>query len=384
MWRSVTPGPFIDKHQGMTLLHLAAALGYAKLVRTMLTWKAENSNVILEAEIDALSQDKDGYTPLVSSASSKSIFHAQTCSVSTLPYLLRHWPAPVATPRRRSYCTSGTRTRWTCATTRRRARSRWRATTATVSWPASSSGRRRSGSASSSAHQPVLPFRRLPPSRRRRRLLPARIPPLPPLRQTHCQPAARTTLPAPPHRRPRRPKRPRICSAIWTKAIVAVAMVATAAATVVQLTVKPRTVITTCSRVVWAVICTRWRTMHPGRCTTSLTWTKSSATARACTGRTAIAAATTTSVWWRPSIRPSRRRVFRRTARWRVPARPPGHRAVVGYTTGWRTPTPIRCSRTHCHRTRTATAAMTVCSCGPVPSTRGMFLSAEMLDLSWC
>uniref|UniRef100_A0A8W7P518 CG-1 domain-containing protein n=1 Tax=Anopheles coluzzii TaxID=1518534 RepID=A0A8W7P518_ANOCL len=64
MWRSVTPGPFIDKHQGMTLLHLAAALGYAKLVRTMLTWKAENSNVILEAEIDALSQDKDGYTPL--------------------------------------------------------------------------------------------------------------------------------------------------------------------------------------------------------------------------------------------------------------------------------------------------------------------------------
>uniref|UniRef100_A0A182P0P4 CG-1 domain-containing protein n=1 Tax=Anopheles epiroticus TaxID=199890 RepID=A0A182P0P4_9DIPT len=64
MWRSVTPGPFIDKHQGMTLLHLAAALGYAKLVRTMLTWKAENSNVILEAEIDALSQDKDGFTPL--------------------------------------------------------------------------------------------------------------------------------------------------------------------------------------------------------------------------------------------------------------------------------------------------------------------------------
>ncbi|XP_058053807.1 uncharacterized protein LOC131205638 [Anopheles bellator] len=64
MWRSVTPSPFIDKHRGMTLLHLAAALGYAKLVRTMLTWKAENSNVILEAEIDALSQDKDGHTPL--------------------------------------------------------------------------------------------------------------------------------------------------------------------------------------------------------------------------------------------------------------------------------------------------------------------------------
>ncbi|XP_053688372.1 uncharacterized protein LOC128737701 isoform X2 [Sabethes cyaneus] len=65
IWRSVTPGSWIGKHRGMTLLHLASALGYAKLVRTMLTWKAENSNVILEAEIDALSQDQDGFTPLM-------------------------------------------------------------------------------------------------------------------------------------------------------------------------------------------------------------------------------------------------------------------------------------------------------------------------------
>ncbi|XP_055531711.1 calmodulin-binding transcription activator 1 isoform X2 [Wyeomyia smithii] len=65
IWRSVTPGSWIGKHRGMTLLHLASALGYSKLVRTMLTWKAENSNVILEAEIDALSQDQDGFTPLM-------------------------------------------------------------------------------------------------------------------------------------------------------------------------------------------------------------------------------------------------------------------------------------------------------------------------------
>ncbi|XP_055619380.1 calmodulin-binding transcription activator 1 isoform X3 [Toxorhynchites rutilus septentrionalis] len=65
IWRSVTPGSWLGKHRGMTLLHLASALGYAKLVRTMLTWKSENSNVILEAEIDALSQDQDGYTPLM-------------------------------------------------------------------------------------------------------------------------------------------------------------------------------------------------------------------------------------------------------------------------------------------------------------------------------
>ncbi|XP_062553575.1 uncharacterized protein LOC134218497 isoform X5 [Armigeres subalbatus] len=65
MWRSVTPGSWIGKHRGMTLLHLASALGYPKLVRTMLTWKTENSNVILEAEIDALSQDQEGFTPLM-------------------------------------------------------------------------------------------------------------------------------------------------------------------------------------------------------------------------------------------------------------------------------------------------------------------------------
>lgn len=50
----------------MTLLHLAAALGYSRLVCTMFTWRSENPSVILETEIDALSQDSDGFTPLVS------------------------------------------------------------------------------------------------------------------------------------------------------------------------------------------------------------------------------------------------------------------------------------------------------------------------------
>lgn len=49
----------------MTLLHLASALGYSKLVCTMLTWRSENPSLILETEIDALSQDNMGYTPLV-------------------------------------------------------------------------------------------------------------------------------------------------------------------------------------------------------------------------------------------------------------------------------------------------------------------------------
>lgn len=53
-------------YKGMTLLHLASALGYSKLVCVMLTWRSENPNVILDTEIDALSQDSQGFTPLVS------------------------------------------------------------------------------------------------------------------------------------------------------------------------------------------------------------------------------------------------------------------------------------------------------------------------------
>ncbi|CAG9862937.1 unnamed protein product [Phyllotreta striolata] len=52
-------------HRGMTLLHLAASLGYSRLVCAMLHWRAENSSLLLETEVDALSLDEDGYTPLM-------------------------------------------------------------------------------------------------------------------------------------------------------------------------------------------------------------------------------------------------------------------------------------------------------------------------------
>ncbi|XP_065367285.1 uncharacterized protein Camta isoform X2 [Calliphora vicina] len=51
-------------YKGMTLLHLAAALGYNKLVCALLNWRSENPHIILETEIDAFSQDSHGYTPL--------------------------------------------------------------------------------------------------------------------------------------------------------------------------------------------------------------------------------------------------------------------------------------------------------------------------------
>lgn len=54
-----------SSHRNMTLLHLAASLGYSKLVCAMLHWRAENSSLLLETEVDALSQDGDGYTPLM-------------------------------------------------------------------------------------------------------------------------------------------------------------------------------------------------------------------------------------------------------------------------------------------------------------------------------
>lgn len=49
----------------MTLLHLAAALGYSRLVCSLLHWRTENSSLLLDTEIDALSRDDHGYTPLV-------------------------------------------------------------------------------------------------------------------------------------------------------------------------------------------------------------------------------------------------------------------------------------------------------------------------------
>lgn len=51
--------------KGMSLLHLAAFLGYSRLVSTLLVWRSENPNAVLDTEIDALSQDIDGFTPLV-------------------------------------------------------------------------------------------------------------------------------------------------------------------------------------------------------------------------------------------------------------------------------------------------------------------------------
>ncbi|XP_055315891.1 calmodulin-binding transcription activator 1 isoform X2 [Sitodiplosis mosellana] len=69
-WRSSTEAIFwtkSDSVKGMSLLHLAASLGYSRLVSTLLLWRSENTNAVLDTEIDALSQDNEGFTPLMRS-----------------------------------------------------------------------------------------------------------------------------------------------------------------------------------------------------------------------------------------------------------------------------------------------------------------------------
>ena len=55
-----------QKYRGMTILHLAASLGYATLAASLLRWSADNPVLTLQTEIDALAQDSEGFTPLVS------------------------------------------------------------------------------------------------------------------------------------------------------------------------------------------------------------------------------------------------------------------------------------------------------------------------------
>lgn len=49
----------------MSLVHLAAALGYSDLICHLITWRKENPSIILEVEVDAFSCDKNECTPLM-------------------------------------------------------------------------------------------------------------------------------------------------------------------------------------------------------------------------------------------------------------------------------------------------------------------------------
>ena len=57
-----------------TLLHLAASLGLARLVCSLLHWAAEQPGRRLGREVDALARDSEGFTPLVSRAGTHHLF----------------------------------------------------------------------------------------------------------------------------------------------------------------------------------------------------------------------------------------------------------------------------------------------------------------------
>jgi hypothetical protein len=63
----------LPSDRGLTLLHLAAALGYTRLLLTLIQWKRENPAPVLLGEVDAWKCDEFGLIPLVSI---KKIFNA--------------------------------------------------------------------------------------------------------------------------------------------------------------------------------------------------------------------------------------------------------------------------------------------------------------------
>lgn len=63
----------VKKLNGMTILHLAAFLGYSNLVHLLLKWTVENQNYLVRTEIDVKCQNTDGETPLMLAAMNGSL-----------------------------------------------------------------------------------------------------------------------------------------------------------------------------------------------------------------------------------------------------------------------------------------------------------------------
>jgi hypothetical protein len=62
---SDTSSASLPGDRGLTLLHLAGALGYTRLILTLIQWKRENPTPVLLSEIDAWKCDEFGLLPLV-------------------------------------------------------------------------------------------------------------------------------------------------------------------------------------------------------------------------------------------------------------------------------------------------------------------------------
>ncbi|XP_078696121.1 calmodulin-binding transcription activator 2-like isoform X6 [Branchiostoma floridae x Branchiostoma belcheri] len=90
--------------RGMTLLHLAAALGYRRLAEKLMVWRSQSSSVVLEVEVDPLNVDHFNCTPLMWAC---AMGHTDTAyflcrwnrAALTVPDSLGRLPASVARAR---------------------------------------------------------------------------------------------------------------------------------------------------------------------------------------------------------------------------------------------------------------------------------------------
>ncbi|CAH1732247.1 unnamed protein product [Aphis gossypii] len=64
-WKSESEYNLKQLETETTILHMAAFLGYSKLVCILLQWKLENVSLFLEMEVNVSKQDREGYTPLM-------------------------------------------------------------------------------------------------------------------------------------------------------------------------------------------------------------------------------------------------------------------------------------------------------------------------------
>ncbi|XP_071488745.1 calmodulin-binding transcription activator 1-like, partial [Diadema antillarum] len=51
--------------RGMTLLHLAAALGYSRLISALIVWRRDHNSIVAELELDPMNKDHASCTPLM-------------------------------------------------------------------------------------------------------------------------------------------------------------------------------------------------------------------------------------------------------------------------------------------------------------------------------
>ena len=70
--------PFRGPTMRLTLLHLASALGYSRLITALTRFKTENPSLVIDYEVDPLSIDDRACNPMVSSIDKSRVLYVVT------------------------------------------------------------------------------------------------------------------------------------------------------------------------------------------------------------------------------------------------------------------------------------------------------------------